>query len=178
MEMYNAEAVLGLTQPVRGRHAGAALQAELRPLFTAVRRAAQWRRLRAWIRGNDTLLCRSEALLVAARPVVLSHTGVQAIPINQIVGSEGRSNAFDRWFAPLGEHTRERWQGVAAAWLNGTPLPPVRLLQIDDRYIVRDGHHRISAAAIFGAATIEALVERVFVCGDERQTVTRPMGES
>ena len=39
------------------------------------------------------------------------------------------------------------------------PLPPVSLIQVGDRYFVRDGHHRISVALALGRETIEAYVQ-------------------
>lgn len=163
MDTYNAEATVHLAQRAQRPGSDEAIQATLRPIFTDARRAAQRRRLWGWMRGRETRLHNSIELLCDAQPTVLHTFNIQAIPLQAIIGSEGRSAAFDRSFAPLCEYTRERWQSVAAAWMAGKPLPPVRLIRIDEQYIVRDGHHRISVAAIFGAATIEAIVEQAFV---------------
>ena len=45
---------------------------------------------------------------------------------------------------------------VAGARIQDVPLPPVDLIQVGDRYFVRDGHHRISVARTFGQHFIEA----------------------
>jgi hypothetical protein len=37
-------------------------------------------------------------------------------------------------------------------------LPPVNLVQINNLYFVRDGHHRISVARMMGQVEIEAEV--------------------
>jgi hypothetical protein len=84
--------------------------------------------------------------------------GIQTVPIDQIRGSEGRSEDFDRAFRPLKAHTEQRWVRVAGAYMRGLSLPPVELIQIDAAYFVRDGHHRISAAAALGQQEIDAVV--------------------
>jgi hypothetical protein len=87
-----------------------------------------------------------------------SDAGIQAVPIDHIRGSEGRSKDFDRDFNPLQEHTRMRWLSIAAARKAGKSLPPVSLIQVGDVYFVRDGHHRISVARALGQCDVEAQV--------------------
>lgn len=86
------------------------------------------------------------------------HAGLQAVAIEKIIGSLGRCSDFDVAFNPLDEKTRDRWLSVARARLLGTALPPVELIQVGDRYFVRDGHHRISVARSFGEQAIDAEV--------------------
>jgi hypothetical protein len=86
------------------------------------------------------------------------YTGVRTVPVRRIVGSEGRSNDFDRNFCPLQDHSRGRWLRVAQAFQQGIALPPVSLIQVGDVYFVRDGHHRISVASAMGQMEIEAEV--------------------
>ncbi len=105
----------------------------------------------------------SDALLAQTTPVPYFEARLKHVALSQIVASEGRAHEFDLQFAPLHEHIRERWQDIAAAWIAGQPLPPVQLIQVDERYIVRDGHHRISVAYAVGATTIEAVIEQQFV---------------
>ncbi|HMQ35532.1 MAG TPA: hypothetical protein PKD53_32795, partial [Chloroflexaceae bacterium] len=82
----------------------------------------------------------------------------RSVPIARIVASEGRSGDFDRRFRPLTTHTWDRWRGVALALVRGEALPPVELIAVGDSYAVRDGHHRISAAAALGQREVDALV--------------------
>lgn len=84
------------------------------------------------------------------------YLGLRDVPLNQIVGSEGRSRDFDQDFRPLRAHNRDRWIGISAARQAGIPLPPVCLIQVGDDYYVRDGHHRISVAKHLGQLEIEA----------------------
>jgi hypothetical protein len=87
-----------------------------------------------------------------------THAGLQMAPIAKIRGSEGRSNDFDADFRPLNGHSKDRWVNIAVARLNDEPLPAVQLVQINDTYFVRDGHHRISVAKTAGQLEIEAEV--------------------
>lgn len=84
--------------------------------------------------------------------------GRRVVPIAAIRGSESRVMDFDASFRPCARHLAERWCRVADGWEAGATLPPVELICVGDRYFVRDGHHRISVAATFGAQEIEALV--------------------
>lgn len=86
------------------------------------------------------------------------HAGVHTVPIRQIVGSEGRSNDFDRNFNPLQDHSRGRWLRVADAFQQGKTLAPVCLIPVGDVYFARDGHHRISVASAMGQLENEAEV--------------------
>jgi hypothetical protein len=86
------------------------------------------------------------------------YQGLMAVPIAEIVGSEGRAMDFDADFTPLGEHTRDRWVRVAIGRSFGASLPPVQLIRTADGYYVSDGHHRISVARALGEDFIEAEV--------------------
>jgi len=86
------------------------------------------------------------------------YAGQREVPLDQIRGTEGRSNDFDDRFHPLTDRTRQRWMSVARANEQGLSLPPVDLIQVGDVYFVRDGHHRISVARAFGQTTITARV--------------------
>jgi hypothetical protein len=86
------------------------------------------------------------------------YAGIQVVSIHSIIGSEGKTTDFDMGFHPIKEASRERWVNLAMAYLSRLPLPPVQLVQIDNVYFVRDGHHRISVSRAFGRASIDAEV--------------------
>ena len=93
----------------------------------------------------------------ASKAVVASHDkGTQVIPVAQIRGSEGRTKDFDSQFNPLQDYTSQRWISIAKAWLTDVTLPPVQVVQVDDVYFVRDGHHRVSVARAMGQTYIDA----------------------
>ena len=84
--------------------------------------------------------------------------GNTVVPLAKIIGTEGRGDDFDANFNPLKESDRDRWIGVAAARQRGGVLPAVELLQAEDGYYVRDGHHRISVAKMMGQLEIDARI--------------------
>lgn len=92
-------------------------------------------------------------------PVLARHySGIKSVPLDRINCSEGRSKDFDAEFRPVSAHDKDRWVGLAAAWEMGKPLPPIDLVQVGDTYCVRDGHHRLSVARVFGQQEIDAEV--------------------
>ncbi|MCB8984636.1 MAG: hypothetical protein H6659_12480 [Ardenticatenaceae bacterium] len=126
-------------------------------LFWKLFMAAQWEAMWQKLAGRQRrLLDLNEQAGMNGR----HYLGIQSIPLNQIVGSEGRENDFDAEFRPRQTHNMDRWIGVATARQMGKPLPPVDLIQIGDRYFVRDGHHRISVAHARGEMEIDATVTR------------------
>jgi hypothetical protein len=72
--------------------------------------------------------------------------GVQAIPIDKIVGSLGRYNDFTEGFLPNTAGISAKYEAVKKAMLAGKILPPIKVYQILDNYFVVDGHHRITVA--------------------------------
>jgi hypothetical protein len=84
--------------------------------------------------------------------------GMETVPVEQILGSEGRVEDFDDAFNPLHERNRSRWLKIAGLRLKGEVLPPVELVHMEDAYFVRDGHHRVSVARALGEEFIDAEV--------------------
>lgn len=106
------------------------------------------------------------------------YAGEQRVPIDQIRGSEGRSQDFDRNFCPLQDRTRGRWLSIARARRSGKSLPPVLLVQVGETYYVRDGHHRISVARALGQRTVEAKVTVWRVSERPNRARTQPLRSS
>ena len=86
------------------------------------------------------------------------YAGIKAVSIHKIRGTQGKEADFDNGFAPLNERTRSRWLNIAITRMQGTPLPPVELIQVGEIYFVVDGHHRISVAKALGEQMIDAEV--------------------
>ncbi|NWF79838.1 MAG: DUF4032 domain-containing protein [Chloroflexi bacterium] len=89
--------------------------------------------------------------------------GSQTVPLDHIVGSEGRYADFDRQFAPLNEATMIRWMSIDRAHHEDVGLPAVELYKLGDIYFVKDGHHRISVARMRGQLAIDATVTELVV---------------
>ncbi len=127
-------------------------------------------RRKAFIAGVfDTLLRQSGTMLsldeVRARLKVRGQRdlGLQTVPIDRIVGSEGRYLDFDRRFLPRSGKLRRRWAEIHALVQQMANLPPVELYKIGDVYFVRDGNHRISVARHMGQKEIDAYVTELLV---------------
>ncbi len=115
---------------------------------------------RLWARLTRSCFCLQDlAETIETFPVAASHyAGVKTINIDRIHGTLGKADEFDAEFNPTQERSRSRWIGIALEKLRGRDLPPVELVQIDDVYYVRDGHHRISVSRAMGQSFIEAEV--------------------
>ena len=127
-----------------------------RNLFNRALRDGLAHRLWGRLSGHSTALrtlAHTPVAQTAAHPQRLA-----SIPLDQIVGSESRSEDFDNHFNPLKAHLSQRWAGIAMARRNGVALPPVELVRDGDEYFVRDGHHRISVAKMLGQLEIEAVI--------------------
>lgn len=83
---------------------------------------------------------------------------LEAVPLNKIVGSEGRYHDFDREFLPLHSGSEARWESLDEAYQRMDNVPPVELYKVGDVYFVRDGNHRVSVARQRGSAFIDAYV--------------------
>jgi hypothetical protein len=124
------------------------------------RRAALARRLRRAPSDGGRLRVYGECQGV--RAVAAGRRGVREIPIDAISGTlePSRAAMFDCCFRPAAG-ARSRWQRVWLAEQQGAALPPISVVQVGDRYAVRDGHHRVSVATARGAVAIDATVEAV-----------------
>jgi hypothetical protein len=120
----------------------------------ALTRGRLWR-LVGQLTGRDTSLNVLESpSLDASRRT----SKPRLVSIRDIAGSESRSQDFDARFNPLKSHHQERWISIACARRMGTPLPPIRLIQVGSAYYIRDGHHRVSVARAMGQMEIEAVI--------------------
>ena len=86
------------------------------------------------------------------------YKGMQVIPINLIVGSEGRYQDFDNHFFPKSNFLKSRWEHVDMAHYQDVNLPPISVYELGGLYFVRDGNHRVSVAKAQGIEFIDAEV--------------------
>jgi hypothetical protein len=127
-------------------------------MYSRARDRAQWGRVRSVLSGHSRCLVDLSEVGVACAVGAPRYAGMRTVPIDQIRGSQGRSNDFDRDFNPLQARTRDRWLGIAGARGRGQTMPPVDLIRVGDVYFVQGGHHRISVARALGQLDIEAEV--------------------
>ena len=89
--------------------------------------------------------------------------GLQTIPLDHIVGSEGRYTDFDRHFLPKTDNTRDRWMNINKAAMQFIELPPIDVYKVGEIYFVRDGNHRVSVARRAGQSFIDANIIELVV---------------
>lgn len=138
--------------------------------FTRARSAAFMNAIRSLLRRQSIELLplnevRSRIYVRGQRDL-----GILEVPLDQIIGSEGRYTDFDRFFLPLSDETEERWKKIGRAYYQDVVLPPIDLVKIRDLYFVRDGNHRVSVARMRGQVDIDARVVEL------KTDVTLPRG--
>ncbi|MDK2962766.1 MAG: hypothetical protein PWQ29_160 [Verrucomicrobiota bacterium] len=92
------------------------------------------------------------------KPKQRTYLGIKAIPVNKIVGSEGRYLDFNKAFLPKRWVLKERWKNIDKAHMQMISLPSINVYKVGDSYFVRDGNHRVSVARMHGIAYIDAEV--------------------
>ena len=126
--------------------------------FSGAVRRAFWDELKGIILGKSMKLLPFERVKDKLGIWFVRDMGIQTIPIDKIVGSEGRYDSFTRKFLPLKEDLRDRWKSIVRAHYHKRNLPPVELYKVGGAYFVRDGHHRISVARAKGVRDCDARV--------------------
>lgn len=129
--------------------------------YRRARRRAFVRAVVSWFKRSDNALLAFEEVRRGIHAQAQREGGLREVPIDQIVGSVGRYRDFDRAFLPRQARTRDRWESVDRARLDGTDLPAVDLYKIGETYFVKDGNHRVSVARERGQRFIDAHVIEV-----------------
>src|ERR687889_2382707 len=94
--------------------------------FTRARRRARLRALGARLRSEHTsnrLLSFDDVRREHAANNRL-HRGTRVVEVDQIIGSVGRYDEFDRSFLPARASIGERWKRIDRAFQRGEDLPP------------------------------------------------------
>jgi len=98
--------------------------------------------------------------------------GLRGVALERIVGTLRHPSQNTADFLPLprlrGENWRGRWQRITRAMDGLAVLPPVDLVQVGDDFWVEDGHNRIAAARLAGAAEVDADVTQLLLPGVSR----------
>ncbi len=126
--------------------------------FHRARQAADLQQVLARLTGRSTDLLSYEEVRHKLKATAATPRGLQDVPLDAVIGSEGRYNDFTRTFLPKHSSQLDRWARVFVATNSLKGLPPIELYQIGSAYFVKDGHHRISVARQLGATHIQARV--------------------
>jgi hypothetical protein len=133
-------------------------EAEAQDDFNRARKAAFFDSLFHLFSPEKKDLLSLQEVREVLKPRGETYRGMKEVPIELIVGSEGRYRDFNKQFLPRHEYLRNRWQRVDMAHLTDVILPPIALYEIGGVYFVRDGNHRVSVAKAQGVRTIDAEV--------------------
>jgi hypothetical protein len=115
-------------------------------------------RVQGFLDPSRTRLLSLDEVREILKPEGETYLGMQAVPVERIVGSEGRYKDFNSHFLPRFDHLRPRWVRVNLAHYNDINLPPIQLYEAGGVYFVRDGNHRVSVARTQGVQAIDAEV--------------------
>ena len=124
-------------------------------------RKAFWGKIRRWFGRRCQDLLSGRETLGQVEIQAYRDLGRQLVPIDDIVGSTGRDEAFDLQFLPRYRESDARWLSIARARYEGIQLPLPKLLKLGDAYLVEDGNHRVSVARAHGQEQIEADVVEI-----------------
>jgi hypothetical protein len=138
------------------------LMIDAQTAFARQRRRRRRVRATAWLRrrsSESTRLASLDQALGAAPPSSRRPAGLQAIPLESVVGTAepAKARAFDCCFRAA-ESSRRRWERLWIAGRRGSPLPPISVYRVGNEHFVDDGHHRVSVAHSLGMAAIDAEV--------------------
>ncbi len=107
-------------------------------------------------KSNDLLSWYEVTSII--KPKSETYLGMCTIPVDRIIGSEGRYRDFSSAFMPKRERLRERWVRIDTSLMDGVVLPPISVYSLGGWYFVRDGNHRVSVAKATGGEFIDAEV--------------------
>jgi hypothetical protein len=97
------------------------------------------------------------------RIVSQSYLGLDAIPVERIVGSVDRTVDFDRRFRPRRRGLVRRLESLSRRFSEQSqaPLPPISVYEAGGAYFVIDGHHRVALARERGMTHLDAEITRL-----------------
>ena len=124
-------------------------RAKRRARFNSFFNTLQWK--------NSDLLSLYEVTKII-KPRKETYLGMQTIPVDKIIGSEGRYRDFSSAFFPKKEMLKSRWTSIDMARLEDVILPPISVYSLGGNYFERDGNHRVSVAKSRGVEFIDAEV--------------------
>ena len=112
-------------------------------------------------RGSEIRSCAEDTAGMGG--LAASSRGVQAIPVEQIVGSVGRAHELRPNFMPiLKRHGDDRFRAIRALMERGESLPPITVNKLYNSYYVVDGNHRVAAALRVGQIALDAVITEYY----------------
>lgn len=129
--------------------------------FDKAYQKAMFSRILSRLKGEKNTLFSFDEVMKMLKVKNEVYIGLQCVRIEEIIGSEGRYNDFNKEFLPRRRNLRVRWQRVDEAHYQDIILPPIKLYRLGNAYFVRDGNHRVSVAREQGREFIDAEVTEI-----------------
>ncbi|MDY4610237.1 MAG: transcriptional regulator [Sphaerochaetaceae bacterium] len=126
--------------------------------FTKARARGRMQSILSTLQWKNSDLLSFYEVTALLKPKHETYLGMRTIPIDKIIGSEGRYHDFTLAFYPKKELLRTRWESIDRAHHQYVNLPPISVYKLGDWYFVRDGNHRVSVAKTQGVEFIDAEV--------------------
>ena len=126
--------------------------------FSKARNKALFNEIQHLLSPEEASLISLNDVKQLLKPKAETYQGMKVIPIDKIVGSEGRYKDFDNHFFPKSNFLKQRWERVDEAAIKDIILPPIKVYELSGVYFVRDGNHRVSVAKARGTEFIDAEV--------------------
>ena len=126
--------------------------------FEIALRKSYWRTVLSWLTQSTNELLPFDEVRKRLPLTGQHYLGLKEITTEDIVGSVGRYQDFDRAFLPRQTTTRARWMSIDEAHLRDVVLPPIEVYKIGSVYFVKDGNHRVSVARERGQHFLDAYV--------------------
>lgn len=126
--------------------------------FTKARARGRMQSILSTLQWKNSDLLSFYEVTALLKPRHETYLGMRTIPIDKIIGSEGRYHDFTLAFYPKKELLRTRWESIDRAHHQYVNLPPISVYKLGDWYFVRDGNHRVSVAKTQGVEFIDAEV--------------------
>lgn len=126
--------------------------------FTKARARGRMQSILSTLQWKNSDLLSFYEVTELLKPRHETYLGMRTIPIDKIIGSEGRYHDFTLAFYPKKELLRARWESIDRAHHQYVDLPPISVYKLGDWYFVRDGNHRVSVAKTQGVEFIDAEV--------------------
>lgn len=131
--------------------------------FQNLRLRALFKSIYSRIKREDDCLPSLHEIVDITKVKNEKYIGLCEIPVDNIIGSEGRYEDFNKNFFPKRDALQSRWSAIDRIVEENKSLPPISVFKIDDYYFVRDGNHRVSVAKSRGQVYIDAEVTEYYI---------------
>ena len=114
------------------------LTAQTEEDFNRAKNKAFFNEIQHFLSPEEASLISLNDVKQMLKPTNETYIGMKVIPIEKIVGSEGRYNDFDNRFFPKSSHLKNRWEHVDQAAIESIDLPPIKVYEIAGLYFVTE----------------------------------------